>query len=56
MSRNTGEMPFLEHLEELRIRILKSLGALVLAVGAGIWLVERFQPRSVLSVALVRGR
>ena len=28
MARSAGEMPFLDHLEELRSRILKSLGAL----------------------------
>jgi sec-independent protein translocase protein TatC len=36
-------MPFLDHLEELRTRILRSLGALVVAFAAGLWLVERFQ-------------
>jgi Tat protein translocase TatC len=43
MSRATGEMPFLDHLEELRMRILKSAGALVLGIVAGLVLVERFQ-------------
>lgn len=38
-----GEMPFLDHLEELRRRILRSLGALVAAFGIGLWLVQRFQ-------------
>jgi Tat protein translocase TatC len=41
MSRSTGEMPFLEHLEELRVRLLKSLGALVAGVAIGIPLVDR---------------
>jgi Tat protein translocase TatC len=36
-------MPFLDHLEELRMRILKSAGALVLGIVAGLFLVERFQ-------------
>jgi sec-independent protein translocase protein TatC len=31
----TGEMPFLDHLEELRWRIIYSLGALVVGVGIG---------------------
>jgi|SRR5689334_1420216 len=31
----TGEMPFLDHLEELRWRIIYSLGALVIGVGIG---------------------
>ena len=43
MARATGEMPFLDHLEELRMRILKSAGALVLGIVAGLFLVERFQ-------------
>ena len=37
-----GEMPFLEHLEELRWRILWSLFALVLATLLGFWIVQRF--------------
>lgn len=37
-----GEMPFLDHLEELRWRILWSLLALVIASGLGIWLVMRY--------------
>jgi Tat protein translocase TatC len=42
MARSTGEMPFLEHLEELRTRILKALLALVVGVGLGLYLVDRF--------------
>jgi sec-independent protein translocase protein TatC len=38
----TGEMPFLDHLEELRWRILWSLLALVGASIVGFWLVMRF--------------
>ena len=34
MTPGPGEMPFLDHLEELRWRILKALGAIVLCVGA----------------------
>lgn len=37
-----GEMPFLEHLEELRTRIIRSLIALGLGVGVGFWVVTRF--------------
>ena len=43
MARSAGEMPFLDHLEELRSRILRSLGALVVAFGAGFWIVQRFK-------------
>lgn len=43
-SRNPrGEMPFLDHLEELRWRVFKALGALVSATILGFLLVQRFQ-------------
>ncbi len=38
-----GEMPFLEHLEELRGRILRSLGAIIVGFAVGLWLVDRLQ-------------
>ena len=34
---SSGEMPFLDHLEELRWRIIYSLGALVIGVAIGFW-------------------
>lgn len=37
-----GEMPFLEHLEELRWRIVKSLAALTVGVGFGYFAVTRW--------------
>ncbi|HXE57138.1 MAG TPA: twin-arginine translocase subunit TatC [Gemmatimonadales bacterium] len=43
MTAPGGEMPFLEHLEELRLRIIRSLGAVVVGVVVGYWLVQRFQ-------------
>ena len=43
MPRSTGEMPFLDHLEELRKRILRSLLAVVGCFAAGLWLVDRFR-------------
>ncbi len=42
MTNSAGEMPFLDHLEELRIRIFKVLTAVVIGVGIGIWAVQRF--------------
>jgi sec-independent protein translocase protein TatC len=36
-------MPFLDHLEELRSRILRSLGAVVAGSALGLWLVGRFE-------------
>lgn len=38
-----GEMPFLDHLEELRWRIFKGVGALFLGAGLGFWLIQRFE-------------
>ena len=38
-----GEMPFLDHLEELRSRILKGLLAVIAGFAVGLWIVQRFQ-------------
>ena len=40
MDSFAGEMPFLDHLEELRRRIFRALGGLLLGTGIGIWLVQ----------------
>ncbi len=48
MSGPAGEMPFLDHLEELRSRILRSLGALVATFALGLWVVQRFTLVSIL--------
>ena len=48
MTGAPGEMPFLDHLEELRQRILRSLGAVVVGFGIGLWLVQQFQLVSLL--------
>ncbi len=42
MARATGEMPFLDHLEELRGRILRSLLAIIGCFALGLWLTDRF--------------
>jgi sec-independent protein translocase protein TatC len=39
---NSGEMPFLDHLEELRWRIIYSLGAVFVCVGVGFYLSMRY--------------
>ncbi len=40
MAGLSAEMPFLDHLEELRRRIFRGLGALVIGIGVGLWLVQ----------------
>ena len=42
MKSPKGEMPFLDHLEELRKRILWSLLAVIVAFALGLWLVSQF--------------
>ncbi|HKG33637.1 MAG TPA: twin-arginine translocase subunit TatC, partial [Gemmatimonadales bacterium] len=43
MTGTPGEMPFLDHLEELRSRILRSLAAVVVGFAIGLWAVQHFQ-------------
>ena len=43
MSRGSGEMSFLDHLEELRWHIIWSLGALIVGAGIGLWATQQFQ-------------
>jgi sec-independent protein translocase protein TatC len=45
----TSEMPFLDHLEELRWRILWSLVAVVVATGVGFYLVTHFNVLGLLT-------
>ncbi|MGE0442926.1 MAG: twin-arginine translocase subunit TatC, partial [Gemmatimonadales bacterium] len=53
MARSSGEMPFLEHLEELRSRLVKALIGLVIGVGLGIWLVGQFHLVDVLQAPII---
>jgi Tat protein translocase TatC len=43
MAASHGEMPFLDHLEELRSRILKGLGVVIAGFAVGLWIVQRFE-------------
>lgn len=38
-----AEMPFLEHLEELRVRLVRVLLALIAGFAVGLWVVQRFE-------------
>lgn len=52
MTGPAGEMPFLDHLEELRMRIIWSLVALVIGIGVGFWVVQHFQLVSLLKTPI----
>ena len=41
MSGSGGEMPFLDHLEELRSRLLKALLAIIGGFAGGFWAVQK---------------
>src|SRR6476661_5640617 len=45
----SGEMPFLDHLEELRWRIIYSLGSVIVAIGLGFWVTLHFDLVRVLA-------
>ena len=45
----SGEMPFLDHLEELRWRIIYSLGSALVAIGIGFWVTLHFDLVGILA-------
>src|SRR6476620_1411579 len=45
----SGEMPFLDHLEELRWRIIYSLGSLIVAVAIGFFICMKFDIVGILA-------
>ena len=45
-------MPFLDHLEELRSRILRSLAAVIVGSAAGLWAVQHFQLVNLLKLPI----
>lgn len=49
MNGSGAEMPFLDHLEELRIRLIRALIALAAGFGIGFYVVQRFQLVGVIS-------
>ena len=49
MNGSGAEMPFLDHLEELRVRLIRALIALAAGFGIGFFLVQRFQLVGVIS-------
>src|SRR5262245_47185988 len=53
LTADTSDMPFLDHLEELRWRIIWSLVAIVLGVAAGFYLVLHFDIVKLLEVPIV---
>jgi len=52
MTGPSGEMPFLDHLEELRSRILRSLAAVAVGCAFGLWVVQEFQLVSLLKAPI----
>lgn len=47
-----AEMPFLEHLEELRARLVRVVLALIAGFAVGLWVVNRFQLVSLLAAPI----
>jgi sec-independent protein translocase protein TatC len=49
----SGEMPFLDHLEELRWRIIYSLGSALVCVGIGFWVTLHFDLVALLAKPII---
>src|ERR1700712_5477779 len=49
----SGEMPFLDHLEELRWRIIYSLGAALVCIGIGFWIALQFDVVGILAAPIL---
>ena len=49
----SGEMPFLDHLEELRWRIIYSLGSVLVAIGIGFWVTLHFDLVGILAKPII---
>jgi len=50
----SGEMPFLDHLEELRWRIIYALGAVLVCVGVGFWVTLHFDLVGILAKPILK--
>src|SRR5262245_6158207 len=46
---SSGEMPFLDHLEELRWRIIYALGAAIVCIAVGFWIALSFDVIGILA-------
>jgi len=53
MARSSGEMPFLDHLEELRARLVRALLALIIGVGIGIWITGQYKLVDVFQAPII---
>jgi sec-independent protein translocase protein TatC len=53
---NSGEMPFLDHLEELRWRIIYALGSVLVCVGLGFWVTLHYDLVKWLAEPIFRAR
>ncbi|MEO8448782.1 MAG: twin-arginine translocase subunit TatC [Gemmatimonadota bacterium] len=53
MARSAGEMPFLDHLEELRSRLIKAIVALIVCVALGLFVVDRFKVVQLLEAPIL---